>query len=636
MRRLAVLLVALAAAPALGAQAVPGILAISPQQCVWRAGDNPAWAAPALDESAWQPYSAWNPLSPQPRIWIRCHADLSSLHNAAHPALQITLYAAYDAYLDGRKIGSAGNLRTGAFTMNTIREWPLAAGLVQPSLIALRVTRRIVSRVPVGPLPPLALHAGAAALLRDRRSGVILAQVRPVLIPTICFAIIGILGLVLIPLWLNDRRPELLLLSICCVSLPAIYLNYLGAAALLSFSVAVYIFAWTIPAALVNVTRVLFFFAMARRRVPLAFWILIIVGTGLYLPTAVEPFLPPAPAVSLNTLFSHQIEALGDIVRFLEEIAPFAAFLPWSRLTARMKPIAALSMMWGTAMMAFFAVRSTGAHIPGIPDLQTRWANAAADGEALTVLSVVIALFFLLFREQQQTARERAILAGEMQAARQIQRLLVPASLELARNLRMEAVFLPAHDVGGDFYRCRVLPGGAQRILLGDVSGKGVAAAMTASLLLGAAEGHEADSPAVLLAHLNHAMLAGNVGGFATCLCAELSADGTLTLANAGHLPPYRNGSEIDIPGSLPLGLNPDAGYSEITLQLAPGDTLTFLSDGVVEAQDVQGQLFGFDRTRAISTQSAEQIAHAAQTHGQQDDITVLTLTFAPVEVARA
>jgi serine phosphatase RsbU (regulator of sigma subunit) len=70
--------------------------------------------------------------------------------------------------------------------------------------------------------------------------------------------------------------------------------------------------------------------------------------------------------------------------------------------------------------------------------------------------------------------------------------------------------------------------------------------------------------------------------------------------------------------------------YNETALQLAPGETLTFLSDGVVEAQSPTGELFGFERTAAISIQTAEEIARAASTHGQQDDITVLTLTFAP------
>jgi phosphoserine phosphatase RsbU/P len=90
------------------------------------------------------------------------------------------------------------------------------------------------------------------------------------------------------------------------------------------------------------------------------------------------------------------------------------------------------------------------------------------------------------------------------------------------------------------------------------------------------------------------------------------------------------------VESGLPLGITPEATYAESTIHLAPNDRLTFLSDGVVEAQSSTGELFGFDRTAAISTRSAEAIAAAAQQFGQEDDITVFTLTFAPAEVLHA
>lgn len=82
--------------------------------------------------------------------------------------------------------------------------------------------------------------------------------------------------------------------------------------------------------------------------------------------------------------------------------------------------------------------------------------------------------------------------------------------------------------------------------------------------------------------------------------------------------------------GFIPLGITEAAEYPQTTLQLNPGDQLTFLSDGVIEARNPSGELYGFDRTQAISQQTAEQIAHAASAFGQEDDITVLTLTLAP------
>jgi serine phosphatase RsbU (regulator of sigma subunit) len=139
--------------------------------------------------------------------------------------------------------------------------------------------------------------------------------------------------------------------------------------------------------------------------------------------------------------------------------------------------------------------------------------------------------------------------------------------------------------------------------------------------------------PSQILSRLNYQLANSPDGGFVTCLCARIASGGLLTLANAGHLAPYRNGDECQLDAGLPLGIVAGAEYTETTLQLEPGDSLTFLSDGVVEAQADSGELFGFDRTRTLSNQSAPHIAAAAQKFGQRDDITVLTVAFVPAEV---
>ena len=100
-----------------------------------------------------------------------------------------------------------------------------------------------------------------------------------------------------------------------------------------------------------------------------------------------------------------------------------------------------------------------------------------------------------------------------------------------------------------------------------------------------------------------------------------------MTLANAGNPAPYRNGEEMAVEAGLPLGVLAETIYAETRYNIAPGDRLTFVSDGVVEATNAKGELYGFERTRAISAESAYQIAKAAEQFGQEDDITVLTLT---------
>jgi serine phosphatase RsbU (regulator of sigma subunit) len=133
-------------------------------------------------------------------------------------------------------------------------------------------------------------------------------------------------------------------------------------------------------------------------------------------------------------------------------------------------------------------------------------------------------------------------------------------------------------------------------------------------------------SPTEILAGLNHRLQGRSHGGFTTCLVLRAERNGTLTIANAGHLAPYLGGKELPLENGLPLGLAADTAYAESTFQLAEGPRLTLLTDGVVEARDKAGALYGFEHTAAISSQSAEQIAKAAELFGQDDDITVLTL----------
>lgn len=117
-------------------------------------------------------------------------------------------------------------------------------------------------------------------------------------------------------------------------------------------------------------------------------------------------------------------------------------------------------------------------------------------------------------------------------------------------------------------------------------------------------------------------------GGFTTCLVLRVDGDGNVTAANAGHLAPYLDGRELPLENNLPLGLSAESRYAETRLRLKPGEQITLLTDGVVEARNVRGELFGFGSTAAISMQSAETIAETARKFGQQDDVTVVRLTL--------
>jgi serine phosphatase RsbU (regulator of sigma subunit) len=137
---------------------------------------------------------------------------------------------------------------------------------------------------------------------------------------------------------------------------------------------------------------------------------------------------------------------------------------------------------------------------------------------------------------------------------------------------------------------------------------------------------HFTQSPGEILAAMNHRMLGRSQGGFTTCLVLRAEAGGTLTMANAGHIAPYLDGRELELENGLPLGLALDAAYIESKFTLAPHKQLMLVSDGVVEARSKAGELLGFDRIAAISTEPAEKVVGIAQAFGQDDDITVVTL----------
>ena len=236
----------------------------------------------------------------------------------------------------------------------------------------------------------------------------------------------------------------------------------------------------------------------------------------------------------------------------------------------------------------------------------------------VVLLPLLAVIFLLLIRRIAADRREQQRLAGELEAARTVQRLLFSGSVE-----GVEAVYRPAHEVGGDFYQVLPLDGGAMLVAVGDVSGKGLKAAMVVSMVVGILRLHRDLTPGALLAQIDRVIAGSLDGGFVTCVIVRIAPDGSAVVANAGHPMPYGDGQELAIDGGLPLGIVADATWPELRIAARH---LTLLSDGVVEAANARGELFGFDRTREISMKPAAAIAEAAQTWGQTDDITVVTV----------
>lgn len=260
------------------------------------------------------------------------------------------------------------------------------------------------------------------------------------------------------------------------------------------------------------------------------------------------------------------------------------------------------------------------------------------DGFAtIVVVSLGYAGFIYVFtREGRRYVRahvEKAALESEMAAAREVQRVMVPEALPPIPGYDIESVYLPAAEVGGDFFQVIPLQSGRTLVVIGDVSGKGLRAAMIVSMIVGTLRTVSGftEEPAAILNELNARLYGRMQDGFATCLVVRLEEFGKLTLANAGHLPPYRNGIELSFPGTLPLGVVENSAYEQTTLDLAMHDSFSLLTDGIAEAQNEKRELLGFFRIESMLRDgaTAKAVADVAQRHGQNDDLTV-------IQVARA
>lgn len=254
------------------------------------------------------------------------------------------------------------------------------------------------------------------------------------------------------------------------------------------------------------------------------------------------------------------------------------------------------------------------------------------DPADITEFLFFLSIGALIIYRFQKVRLEQVRAKAELEAARSMQEVMVPSTVT-APGFQIESAYLPAQEVGGDFFQ--IFPGedGSVFIIIGDVSGKGLKAAMLVSLTLGLLRRTLKDTrqPAEVLADVNDLLVEEIEGRFVTCCCARMHPDGRLILANAGHLSPYCAGVEIPTPGNVPLGLSSGVDYQTVEFQVPNGERVLFLSDGVVEARSRTGELYGFERTRVISVQPARQIADIAQKFGQEDDITVLAIQREPM-----
>ena len=211
----------------------------------------------------------------------------------------------------------------------------------------------------------------------------------------------------------------------------------------------------------------------------------------------------------------------------------------------------------------------------------------------------------------EQERQKRELLEKELEVAKGIQEAALPKAVPTLEGWRITPYYRPAPEVGGDFYDFFELENGRVGLTVGDATGKGMPAALvmaaTSSMLRAVAQSLGPASPGETLARVNETLLARiSTNMFVTCFYAVLDPDsGDLRYANAGHDLPYlyRRGGDTEKleARGLPLGLMPGMGYEEQEASLKEEHGILFYSDGLVEAHDPRGEMFGFPRLRALA-----------------------------------
>jgi phosphoserine phosphatase RsbU/P len=602
----------------------------------FRTGDNPAWADPKFDDSQWQllpsnePWTDHGYMGYAGIAWYRFHVKIPAV---THVSLYLPrIFTCYEVYANGQLVGTYGkmppNTRVyqggGDFRLYQLPSGVNANGSVD---IALRIWQAPswAAFQEGGPLHGGGLIGGSAEL--GRRQG---SYWRGFFFYLIAYQVLGFIeilaGLGAFVLYsLRRNEPEYLWFSLILLFQAAIiaFDGYCNTHVLITDFTDVVAAVLTGAVSLASIAFYKSLFKLDRS------WLLKLAVTC----TVVGILTAPAAALFPQLLNTSATNLLETLLWLPMSIWVVAIFFTAFRRNSQDARLLALPVMLSLAVTLYGQLQTVTFTLgwqtyfwrPNIVlanrpfRLELGW---------ITDLLFLLAVLGILVLRFTRTRSEEERYASEVEGARAVQQFLIPDDLPKVDGLIFETDYRPSREVGGDFFQVIPDPAdGSALILAGDVAGKGLQAGMLATLLVGATRTAATFTrdPALILSTLNN-RLVGN--GNATCLALRIEANGAATLVNAGHLPPYLNGTELPMEGALPLGTLPDVDFPILRFQVSPGDTLTLISDGIPEAQKPDGELFGFERISALLALSADaaELAEAAQQFGQSDDITVLTV----------
>lgn len=598
----------------------------------------PAWAEPVFDDAKWplitssEPWSAQGYANLSGFAWYRFDVKVRAGEGPTS-LLLAPIWSSYQVYVDGLLVGRRGpmpptRLPSSEYSFHMFPLTTDASAVPRDIHVALRMWHAPIwaDYVGGGPLVAGNLAGDPKLLLTERLHREI--QRNSAFVDAYSYSIItAIVGITILCLFLI-RPAEREYLWFACLMLAQCADNVLnvGEQIFYWFPTPVFDLLDASLVALIICSFLLFFSRIlesSRGKVGRILQLL----AALSAPAAVlywPGWASPAASASIQIML----------------LLPAVGWILWTlvRCAVRGNPDARLLLIPALLDIGFYFADNLAivlaqaglTHMPRVFEVDLPLPPFSIHTGTLLHLIFLLALLVFLIRRFSLARKREERMATEFEAAREVQQMLLPDELDQCPAYRVDSIYRPADEVGGDFFQQIADGSGGILIVVGDVSGKGLSAALIVSVLVGAirSEAAHGSDPATTLSALNDRLARHTRGGFVTCMAAHLSAEGMMTIANAGHLPPYLNGEELGAAPSLPLGLIDGMRYETSKTQLQPGDRLTFVSDGVVEAQARGGELFGFERTRAMSREPAETIADAAQRFGQEDDITVVTVEF--------
>lgn len=622
----------------------------------FRLGDDRQWAAPDLDDSAWEKLQANRPWGEQGHAgyhgfaWYRRHIALRSTSDGVtgFSLLLPDVEQAYEVYWNGALVGRCGDLppRPVWFMEQAPRIFPLAGEAA--GVLAIRVwnapplsdedpgLRGGFQHLPLVGMPAAIARARDALEYQWLRAHLLLFA------ETLLYGLVALLSFLA---WVRNRD-QWVLFWMTGFTLPSVLVVLLLRCRLsIPYTTAM---AWTQPLDTLRDISLWFLLLwlfdlrtegrLLRATRSLAVLTLVFnVLDGMVVAVAWHPSL-----LRLAQTADAVITAINTLAQLFPLLLLAATFARRKRLSTANWLVAVSALLLEMVIAAVdtsqqgrrFTHWSLDALING--PLVTLGRSHVSLMEMLQAL-LFVCIVYAVHSSFQEHLRHEQLVGVELRNARELQRVLVPDAPFDFPGFRLTSAYRPALQVGGDFYQVIPVQHDAElatMIVIGDVSGKGLAAAMSVSFIVGvirALAGWNC-GPAELLHELNLRIAGRLQGGFATCLALRVHHDGSCAISSAGHPVPYIDGEELEIPGALPLGINAAMEYEETNFELQPGQICTLYTDGLPEARKRTGELYGFPRLEKLlaSRPSAEQAAAAAVEFGQNDDISVVVLRRLP------